>query len=336
MSDLKSGPSPAGAGGEINITTTPHSGDLGLEHPVTEFDNTSLQEAVDSGLITVPDTVDFQPTTGETETIHEIHERALKPESTNPIVRFLRTTRGKVVSGGVGIGMLVSAGTTAAVIANSGPDEAPLAPVSGEPFTPAPDVTEPTTPETAAPQEETIPAELAPYKEMLDTEFAALPQPEQARYIKYLFRNMPEFVQAWKKQVDSPNDVYAPASATDGVQEALAGAVWPLRYALSLEESDALKAIAFLYGGTTSDNYLVMKEQIQIKDSRPAEAIAESRSFPIETVISSDPLTVIDGRPTYNNVIIPANGTGTVKFTGTLTYFEYPEVDLRFWSSINQ
>lgn len=36
-------------------TGVPHSGDLGLEAPVTEFDKTSLQEAHDGGALTAPD-----------------------------------------------------------------------------------------------------------------------------------------------------------------------------------------------------------------------------------------------------------------------------------------
>jgi hypothetical protein len=329
MSDLKSNSS------RIEITTTPHSGDLGLEHPVNDFDNTSLQEAVDSGLITIPGTVDFQPTTGETDVIPEVAPKPTKPTSDNPFARFFASTRNKVISGVAGAGLLVGGVTTVAVNANSAPDAAPTAPIAGEPFTPAPvpEVTEiPVDNPEITPRE--VPAELAPYRDMTPEAFSALSKEEQAPYIKFLFQDIDTFVQQWNAQRQIPADeAYVPASATNSPQEAYANYVWMQRFMMTLSESDALKAASFLlFNGTSSTVYNEWLGDINAGTNRPVQGMAEGDVFSIGTVSSVDEIKTVNGITIYDNVTIPLSTGGNS--VGSLYLGDYE--GFTYWSQINR
>lgn len=326
----------------IDIKVVQHSGNLGLEFPVRDFDKTSLEEAAEQ-YITIPDSVEGVTDTLTTETDSPSvasgpakRESLSQEVSSNPIRRFLSTTHGKIITGLAGTSLVSGAVVGVAHSVNSAPVPKPV-----ETVLPTPDASpslEPTTQPEVTPAPETIPAELQQYKDMPLEAFEQLSKAEQALYVSYLFRNIDTFVQDWVNQKAQPTDIYTPASESDTPQQALANSIWMYRYTLSLDELDAKKAMSMILLSTDTRDYQEFMELIEKSSGSNPRALAEANFLPIGTVQNAEELSLgsVGSYPGYRDVSFDYEGNpvyeDTGSFKGDFYFGSFPGYDGKTFS----
>lgn len=145
----------------------PHSGKHGNEFPVREFDNTSLIEASDRGLIATPESAseifsdslksDAQLIQEERELLEQEERNGSmrSSESDNPFARFLRTKAGKITAGIAGVAVVAGAAGAAVGFTNGNSQNSPTKPqTTSEPVTP--NTAKPVTPESGVPSVQSL------------------------------------------------------------------------------------------------------------------------------------------------------------------------------------
>jgi len=299
-----------------------HSGNAPVENreiPVNEFDNTSLQEAVDQKLITTPDTTEAaQDWTPNVFPVNGIEKKPLSLKK-----KLLAGIAGvALLAGGIGIGVGATNNNQATPVA-----EAPADPTVEPAPTEAPQSPEVVSPEefafTSETMEQTVSIEAM--ESMGLTEFANLPYADRAAY---MIANTPESAQVASMSLED-NMVYDVANTPDIITSVFMGQIDTVAYGTGDADVRAKYYGGNFYYTATDDGLIAPSFEAVSQDvvSKGATGTGTQISYQFEGAGAFQSGTDRYGNPIdfINVTVTPINDyTGEVSQTKTIQTLRVP------------